>query len=764
MIKRILAAVSNVSVSGFTWRSLRATSLRINRFSQRMLRKIFKRRHYPAILFIFCSVCGHAQQRTLTAGMKISKSATIKKGVYKIQATGDTSRSVILIEGNNITIDFNNAELKGSNKMKSPDEFFGIAIRVRNGTNITIKNLKAGGYRVALLAMNVEKLTLVNCDLSYNYRPRLNSTQEKEDVSDWMSYHHNEHDEWLRYGAAIYLKDCGQAVVTGCKVTGGQNALMMSNCNDAAVMNNDFSFNSGIGIGLYRCNRNKVMYNRVIFNVRGYSHGVYNRGQDSAGILVYEQSSNNTFYGNNVTHGGDGFFLWAGQTTMDTGEGGCNDNLVSNNDFSYAPTNGIEVTFSRNIILRNRVFECDHGIWGGYSYDTRIERNQFRNNRVAIAIEHGQHNTILQNLFLRDKEAIRLWSQKEQPTDWGYAKYRDTRSAGYLVAINSFNGNPIVYTITRTDSLTLFTNSYSNCETVFKIDSSVTNIDSTEREVAESDSSAVLYRPPTQGDDPFKGSGKYAGRKNILVTEWGPYDFRSPIIWNTNPADTSGVMQFDLLGPKGKWTIKTSRGIDSISATKGTFPATITAKMMKGERTDIFIELVYTGEAFITPFGEKITAGKPYTFSFKKFFQPLDWEVLFYSLNTAVHDPIKTGSLFSPVEKKAPVKIEKVNKLDYAWWGGLKADQTYKQFMTVASATADIPPGDYELSVTWDDAVRIYLDDQLVLNEWNPSRYQFVESPHRTISISLTKGVHHFRVEHLELGGFAALSVRLMKK
>ena len=31
------------------------------------------------------------------------------------------------------------------------------------------------------------------------------------------------------------------------------------------------------------------------------------------------------------------FFLWAGQTTMDTGEGGCNDNtLIDGNDFSYA--------------------------------------------------------------------------------------------------------------------------------------------------------------------------------------------------------------------------------------------------------------------------------------------------------------------------------------------------------------------------------------------------------------------------------------------
>jgi len=318
--------------------------------------------------------------------------------------------AVIIIEGNNIIIDFNNAALKGSNKTERPDEFTGTAILIRNSKNVTIKNLKAKGYKIALRATNVEKLTLDNCDLSYNYRQHLNSSQEKEDISDWMSYHHNEKDEWLRYGAAIYLRNCNFATVRNCKVTGGQNGLMVMECNNGIIENNDFSFNSGIGIGMYRSSGNTIQYNRLIFNVRGYSDGVYNRGQDSAGILVYEQSNNNIFYKNNVTHGGDGFFLWAGQTTMDSGKGGCNDNLLDGNDFSYASNNGIEATFSRNKIINNKMYECDYGIWGGYSYFTEIIGNQFRDNRVGIAIEHGQHNEISKNIFLKDKEAIRLWA------------------------------------------------------------------------------------------------------------------------------------------------------------------------------------------------------------------------------------------------------------------------------------------------------------------------------------------------------------------
>jgi hypothetical protein len=61
--------------------------------------------------------------------------------------------------------------------------------------------------------------------------------------------------------------------------------------------------------------------------------------------------------------------------------------------------------------------------------------------------------------------------------------------------------------------------------------------------------------------------------------------------------------------------------------------------------------------------------------------------------------------------------------------------------------------------VTWDDAVRVYVDDKLVLDEWNPALYKFDESPNRRIKLQLN-GLHKFRVEHIELGGFATLSLR----
>jgi hypothetical protein len=66
------------------------------------------------------------------------------------------------------------------------------------------------------------------------------------------------------------------------------------------------------------------------------------------------------------------------------------------------------------------------------------------------------------------------------------------------------------------------------------------------------------------------------------------------------------------------------------------------------------------------------------------------------------------------------------------------------------------------LGVTWDDAVRVYVDGKLVIDEWNPSLYKFDESPHKIIKLRLG-GKHDFLVEHVELGGFATLSLKLRK-
>src|ERR1700712_4524116 len=110
-----------------------------------------------------------AQQVKLKKGMVITSSIVIKRGTYLLPGFYSLERELILIKGNNIVIDFNNSLLKGNNVQQHPDEFGGIAIRIVEGHNITIKNLKAKGYKIAIYAENIDGLIIDNCDFSYNY-------------------------------------------------------------------------------------------------------------------------------------------------------------------------------------------------------------------------------------------------------------------------------------------------------------------------------------------------------------------------------------------------------------------------------------------------------------------------------------------------------------------------------------------------------------------------------------------------------------------
>ena len=340
-----------------------------------------------------------AQAPTATpqAGMIITRSTRLRPGVYRLQADSALDRPLITVRGDNITLDLSGVTLEGSHPDSAPDRARGVAIRVEGGRNVVIRNGRVRGYRFGVMARGTRGLEIRDVDLRHAWKPRLFSLVEHESLVDWLSFHRNDRGEWLRFGAAIYLDSVRGATIRGNKAKQGMNGLLMARSDSNRIMHNDFSFNSGVGIGLYRSSHNVVMYNLVAFNVRGYSHGRYRRGQDSAGILMYEQSGHNVVAWNTVTHGGDGLFLWAGQTTMDSGTGGANDNMFFGNDFSWAPTNGMEATFSRNSFVNNRVVGNDHGLWGGYSFNSLVAGNQFANNRVGIAIEHGQENAIVQN-------------------------------------------------------------------------------------------------------------------------------------------------------------------------------------------------------------------------------------------------------------------------------------------------------------------------------------------------------------------------------
>lgn len=609
-----------------------------------------------------CAARGAAETPPLRPGLVLTTSARFPGGeVLLPDSHEDGTGGAIVVRGDNLTVDFGGATLRGTPETAEPDQRAGTGLLV-TGRNVTLRNVHVRGFKIGLLARRAPGLKVLDSDFSYNWKQHLRSTPAREDESDWMSYHHNEADEWLRYGAGMSLSDCDGFEVRGCHVTGGQCGLMLTRCRNGLIWNNDFSFLSAIGVGLYRSEANRVMHNRIDWCVRGYSHGVYNRGQDSAGILVFEQSSRNTFAYNSVTHGGDGFFLWAGQTTMDTGMGGCNDNLLYGNDFSHAPTNGIELTFSRNRIIHNLVLECWHGVWGGYSYDSLFARNVFGFNVESVAIEHGQDNRFVGNTFYREHTGIRLWQNAQQDPNWGYPKHHDTRSHDYLVAGNRFDSiDGSALDIRRTAGVRLEDNHYvhlgapavaSDSETTGLISdapkaatddrplSPTIGRDGRALLAAEQDTGAYLARfrevkwnpwapddpdapaPLPGGQKPFLATGALRGRRFILVGEWGPYDFRSPLLVRREPVPgRPRTLRFDVLGPKGAWRLISPSGAASVSATTGKVPGMLIVTLPEGAASaapeNLDLRLEYRGAATTDYRGIVTPAGKPVAFGYR---------------------------------------------------------------------------------------------------------------------------------------------------
>ena len=700
---------------------------------------------------------------TLRAGLVITRSVRVLPGTYRLRAPASLDSAVLTIRGDNVTVDFGGAELSGQAPESDPDLAVGVAIRIEGGRNVRILHARIRGYRVGILARGTSGLDLVDDDVSYTWKPRLFSLIEHESLVDWQSYHHNEHDEWLRWGGAVYLADVRGGSVRGCRAVQGANGLMLVRSDSLEIADNDVSFNSGTGIALYRSSWNRIVHNRVDFAMRGYSHKFYRRGQDSAGLLLYEQSSHNVVAYNSITHGGDGVFLWAGQSTMDSGAGGANDNLFYGNDVSFAAANGIEATFARNSFVANRSNGSEYGVWGGYSYETRIVGNDLSGNRIGVAIEHGQRNVIAGNRIADGTTGISLWADPVTDTSWGYPKHRDVRSLDYEITSNLFRRLRVGLRARQTDSLTQRWNRWWSVDSVTVLGGAQWSRSSEEASAREETSDSGVPRLPAEyarlapavpaGDSTVPSSPLTArDRSAIIVDEWGPYDWRSPKLW---PADSSREtpLRLAVLGPAGAWKVVGRRGVAALSRTTGQTGDTVAVTPAAG--SDWSVQLEYRGVATVSPRGIRRAAGAPYRFSYTRFEPPADWTMRFFAWADST-DPRAKPDAFAALLSGAPLLERQASRLDMEWYRPLIAGVPQERFAMEATGRVTLQPGTYTLRTVSDDAVRVWVDGALVIDDWAPHESVVDHAP-------LAGGPHDLRVQYYQVDGWVEMRLDIIR-
>jgi len=725
-------------------------------------------------------------------GMVVTESTRIDPGLYEVPGPASLDDALIVVRGDGITLDLTGVELRGQPVEADPDLAAGVAIRVDGGAEVTIRNATVRGYRFAILARGTRNLRLLDNELSYNWKPRLFSLIGHESLVDWLSFHDNEEREWMRFGAAIYLEDVEGGEIAGNRAVQGMNGLLMTRSNDLAVRDNELAFNSGLGIGLYRSSGNRIEANRLDYNVRGYSHGFYQRGQDSAAILLYEQSNDNVIAFNSATHSGDGLFLWAGRSTMDTGEGGANDNRIFGNDFSFAPTNAVEVTFSRNTIVANRLSGSRYGVWGGYSFDTTIAGNCIEGNEFGIAIEHGQDNLIDRNRLAGNGSAVELWANPSEPADWGYPRHRDTRSRDNRVVRNQFAANERLWRLQRTAGLEIADNLFAAaaperaCDPLrllggdlLRWSPGLTQLPGVDSWLAEP-GAGVEFRPGRPGV-PAGRLAELAARDRaaIVVDEWGPYDWRSPKLWPRD--EVRDEVHLRVLGPPGEWRVLEQPGVARLSAPAGRTGDVLVVRPAAGRTGDWAVALEYSGEEVTSPRGTTFPAGAAVPFAFERFEPVSGWQVRFHAWTDPARDPaVPAGAepaaaaggaaaaatepgraaraqAFATVLAGQPVFTRSSERLDYQWYRPPIAELPQERWALEAVASVDLPAGEYSLRTISDDGVRVWVDGELVIDNW--------DEPHGSMLdyAPLAAGEHELRVRYYQLGGWTELRVEVVK-
>ena len=99
-----------------------------------------------------------------------------------------------------------------------------------------------------------------------------------------------------------------------------------------------------------------------------------------------------------------------------------------------------------------------------------------------------------------------------------------------------------------------------------------------------------------------------------------------------------------------------------------------------------------------------------------------------------------------------PVLVVDQPKIDFNWGGGSPGTGVSSEnFSARFERTLNFTYGNYELVLTMDDGARVYVDDQLVINDWNVGGGRT-----RTAQLVLS-GEKRLRVEYFEAGGTARI-------
>jgi len=340
---------------------------------------------------------------------------------------------------------------------------------------------------------------------------------------------------------------------------------------------------------------------------------------------------------------------------------------------------------------------------------------------------------------------VRLWWDDDAAlaqTPWAKAngvECRDNR-----IIFNSFLGDTVGVELQRSANTLYARNTIDESSEGLRIDgeSKATMSAELTREVGEVPAAPEQTLPGVS--KPLTARASFDGRENIVMTEWGPWDHESPLLQFVERRD--GADTYRLLG-----ALASQPANERIRAT-GDVRVDIDGENVRVSprslNTFAAYELAWTPAGGAPPLiAHGAIAGGFWTI--KTFASPVDprrdveaWRKAAQGENVHTLD---CDPLDLPFGNAGMTEIR-----------GLPVPLPHNHFGIVATRALTFPKGRWRIDATSDDGIRVWLDDQMVIDDWTlhpPKRqsYEFeVVEAQREIAL---------RVEYFELDGSATLQV-----
>jgi hypothetical protein len=141
--------------------------------------------------------------------------------------------------------------------------------------------------------------------------------------------------------------------------------------------------------------------------------------------------------------------------------------------------------------------------------------------------------------------------------------------------------------------------------------------------------------------------------------------------------------------------------------------------------------------------------------AYERFEPRAEWTARYFAWSDST-DPRSRADAFTALLRGTPALERRERRLDYLWHRPTVPELPQAKWALDATATLELPPGEYTLRAISDDGVRVEVDGELVIDRWTLHESTVDVAP-------LAGGRHQLRVQFFQVEGWTELRVEIVK-